>query len=395
MSVFQFPNALKISSNAVQGSSCMLRCSAKGYKQLFSTSQSARNVPNDGCNNQYKVTTDPNTSDKTTNSPITIGAGIYRNSDCDQSTSIVFRYQRDSQDEFSKVSIASCKLSFNGSTFIQGENILQDVTLSGDCWMFSHFTIQAPYGGEPKTTEISVNERGPLNLGQINFNFNSLDQSLIVAKVRHRLDFAMHVLKNRSDNQFLSRSQLGFGDPSSYMHIDYWGEGCIYDSVTQDVTAGFPNAININKLKHQSGTSIPIPNLVELESFSSKIPFQNYVANYITLMNSPLETTAISEITRCIRPFGSIAFWVAPSYQSEILTMAKEFGVTVLTGEQANNEFPNSLFNKCLIMTRYVNADESARHIQGDFAPELLEEHKAVISKIHSFLLKVAPMLPS
>ena len=106
--VTQFPNALQINNNTP---SCLtLQIQAGGYKQLFSPSWLARNVPEGSTSDGYTLTICPNSSYK-------LGVGFYRDSDYDQSAN---------------VTIANYgTLTFNGSTQVNGDNIQQNASWQG------------------------------------------------------------------------------------------------------------------------------------------------------------------------------------------------------------------------------------------------------------------------
>jgi hypothetical protein len=108
--VTQFVNALNIVNNT--GNDLSLPVQANGYKQLISPSWNARNVPNGPVSDGYTVHIPAN-------STVTLGVGIYRNGDPDQSTQIVFS------------GAVSGKLAFFKSEFQNGMDINQHVSWEG------------------------------------------------------------------------------------------------------------------------------------------------------------------------------------------------------------------------------------------------------------------------
>ncbi len=109
--VTQFVNALQIVNNT--GSDLSIPVQANGYKQLFSPSWTARNVPDGPTSDGYTVNVAAN------GGAATIGAGIYRNGDFDQSAFLVLSGP------------VTGRLTFDSSQAIDGSDILQNVSWSG------------------------------------------------------------------------------------------------------------------------------------------------------------------------------------------------------------------------------------------------------------------------
>jgi hypothetical protein len=122
--VTQFWNAMHIINNT--DSVVSYNIQVNGYKQLFSTSQDKRNVPNAQTSDNFEVSIAPK-------SGMALGAGIFRNGSFDQST---------------HVQIGSLgTLTFNGTATIHGEDISQAIQWSGApnvnystsaIWNFNH-----------------------------------------------------------------------------------------------------------------------------------------------------------------------------------------------------------------------------------------------------------------
>jgi hypothetical protein len=100
--VTDFWNALHI--NNTTNTDQHFHIVAKGYKQLFSTDNGKRNVPDGHTDQEYDITIPANGS-------VTIGCGIFRNGSFDQQTSIEF--------------VNSGTLNFTGTTAVHGSDMSQ------------------------------------------------------------------------------------------------------------------------------------------------------------------------------------------------------------------------------------------------------------------------------
>ena len=124
MSVTQFWNAMHVVNRT--GTSMLLQVQAAGYKQLFSPSETSRNVPCRGAHDSYNINVPAYGS-------AVIGAGICRDGDFDQSAEVNF--------------VGLGMLRFTGTTPVHSEDISQvvfwygspNVTApTGVMWNFNH-----------------------------------------------------------------------------------------------------------------------------------------------------------------------------------------------------------------------------------------------------------------
>jgi hypothetical protein len=108
--------------------------------------------------------------------------GIYRDDDFDQSmdfsAAITLTDQYDSTRSYTK----NCRFLFNGTEKVYGEDIFQDITVSGDIDVFQWATVNTSKG--IVTTTFRENFRGPQNIGKVWFNFNNKSRPLVEMKLR-------------------------------------------------------------------------------------------------------------------------------------------------------------------------------------------------------------------
>ncbi len=122
---------------------------------------------------------------------------------------------------------------------------------------------------------------------------------------------------------FAKRSDLGI-DRAYQLTFDLGGEG---HHVVNGITSGFLNAINFNDhVNDASHPQVPIPNLVLMNSFTTKPPFPvaDGIGNYIVMQDAPLTDTNVSEITRMIAPGGRVGLWIdRVAYATQLAALAK------------------------------------------------------------------------
>lgn len=101
-------------------------------------------------------------------------------------------------------------------------------------------------------------------------------------------------------------SRRGHGDQT--LHFDIGGEG---PRVEDRIRSGFTTALNINSVTHTTtGSCLPIPALVQVMSFTERLPVANNTADIISMQGAPLDSHNVAEIARVIRPNGVIHLWV-------------------------------------------------------------------------------------
>ncbi|WP_296428467.1 hypothetical protein [Yoonia sp.] len=117
------------------------------------------------------------------------------------------------------------------------------------------------------------------------------------------------------DGAEVSREDLGISD-DTHVHVNIGGEGPV-DSY--GLQTGFDGAINLQAADgiigdgtHQTqDTSVPIPNLVRVESWDQDFPFAEGFADTITMQNAPLYDHNVEQIARMInKDGGTISLWI-------------------------------------------------------------------------------------
>lgn len=118
----------------------------------------------------------------------------------------------------------------------------------------------------------------------------------------------------------LSRANLAEVGFSS-IHVDLGGEGEVRPGGGK-LVSGFSHSVNINAMETQSGSSVPIPNLLLIcvnepckppggkWPFEPSLPFEDGTIDLLSIQASPFTSFYAAEFARCLKPDGAIMLWV-------------------------------------------------------------------------------------